>query len=175
MAELFSRTAVNFGGAFTAQNGLIVPNNGLTGVLMQNLQIQYAQMVNRLYELGQQGQKTNVYYVSGRSSGNLSAAHVIGPNVGMLTFYRNFSDVCQAQGNSLQIILEPNTCAFNGSSTLSTTASGTAVAAAAGAADTVKQYTAKFCVLQSIGLGVAAQDFIINSQAQLMFSGLDVT
>lgn len=160
MAELFSRTAVNFGGAFTAQNGLITPNNGLTGVLMQNLQVQYSQMINRLYELGQVGQVSNVYYVSGRSQGNLTASHVIGPNVGMKLFYQNFSDVCKAQGNSLNLVLQPNTCDFSSQ--------------AGAGAGTVGSYTAKFCVLTSVGLALAAQDFIVNEQSQMMFSGLDV-
>lgn len=153
--ELFKRTEVNFGGAFTAEKGLIVPNNGLTGVLMQNFQIQYGQSVSRIYELGAQGQPTNIYYIGGRASGSLSVAHVIGPGVSMKNFYDNFSDVCAARNNDCKIELASNACGFNaqGQGTFS--------------------YKAKFCVLMSIGLSVASADFVINQQAQLMFSGLE--
>lgn len=152
--ELFKRTEVDFGGAFTAEKGLIVPNNGLTGVLMQNFQIQYSQSVSRIYELGRAGQKTKVYYIGGRAAGSLSAAHVVGPGVAMKTFYDNFSDICQAGNNDCKIEVSPNVC---------------------GTVDLVSNmsYKAKFCVLMSIGLSVAAGDFVINETSQMMFSGLE--
>lgn len=157
--ELFKRTEVNFGGAFTAEKGLIVPNNGLTGVLMQNFQIQYGQSVSRIYELGAQGQPTNIYYIGGRASGSLSVAHVIGPGISMKLFYDNFSDVCNARNNDCKIELAANACGFPGQNGV--LAGGTF------------SYKAKFCVLMSIGLSVASADFVINQQAQLMFSGLE--
>lgn len=157
MAELFSRTEVDWGGAFHAQNGIITPKNGLTGVLMQNFSIQYQQQVTRLYELGKAGGKTKVYYVGGRANGTLSAAHVIGPGVSMKDFYNNFSDVCKAQNNECNLELGPNICGVPGTATGSTGV----------------KYKCKYCVLVGIGLSVSASDFIINESSQLMFSGLE--
>lgn len=153
MADIFKRTEVDFGGAFTSEKGLIVPNKGLTGILMQNFQIQYSQNVTRIYEIGRSGQKTKVYLVGGRSQGTLSAGHIIGPGVAMQQFYDNFSDVCQANTNDIQIKLTSNICA--------------------GGETTSIGYKAKYCVLTSIGISVAAQDFVISESSQLMFSGME--
>lgn len=163
MADLFRRTEVDFGGAMTAQTGMIVPNRGLTGVLMQNFNIQYSQNVTRLYELGRSREITKVYYVAGRAQGSLSAAHVIGPGVSMQQFYDNFSDVCNAQNNDCQITLTPNLCQ-------SVRVAG--VVTPIGVASNTT-YRAKYCVLVAIGLSVAAADFVVNENSQLMFSGLE--
>lgn len=152
MADVFTRTEVDFGGAMHAQNGILTPSNGLSGVLMQNIQLSYSQQVSRLYELGTAGAKTKVYYVGGRSQGTMGASHVIGPGVSMKKFYDNFGDVCKAQTNTVQIDLAPNICAGNG--------------------QVAVKYTCKYCVLISLGVSVAAQDFVVNENSQLMFSGM---
>lgn len=151
MADVFTRTEVDFGGAMHAQFGIIAPLNGLSGVLMQNIQLSYSQQVTRIYELGNRGAKTKVYYIGGRSQGSMGAAHVVGPGVAMKAFYDTFGDVCRAQSNTCVLDLSPNIC------------SGAAKA----------MYTCKYCVLISIGVSVAAQDFVINENSQLMFSGLE--
>src|ERR1700749_2480879 len=96
MADVFTRTEVGFGGAMTSEKGLLTPNGGITGVLMQNLQLSYSQNVTRIYEIGRAGQMTNMYYISGRAAGQLNVAHIIGPAGAMTTFYNTFSDVCAA-------------------------------------------------------------------------------
>lgn len=157
MADVFTRTEVDFGGAMHAQNGIIVPTaNGMSGVLMQNIQLSYQQQVTRIYELGNRGAKSKVYYIGGRSQGTMGAAHVIGPGVSMKLFYDNFGDVCKARDNTCVIDLAPNSCGQLGP-----------VNNGGG------KYTAKYCVLVSIGMSVAAQDFVINENSQLMFSGLE--
>lgn len=153
MADVFTRTEVDFGGAMHAQNGVIVPNNGLSGVLMQNIQLSYQQQVTRIYELGNRGQRTKVYYIGGRSQGTIGAAHVVGPGVSMKLFYDNFGDVCKAANNTCVVDLAPNICAGQGQAKA--------------------VYTVKYCVLVSIGVSVAAQDFVVNENSQLMFSGLE--
>lgn len=153
MPDVFTRTEVDFGGAMHAQNGVIVPVNGLSGVLMQNIQLSYQQQVTRLYELGNRGARTKVYYVGGRANGSMGAAHVVGPGVAMKAFYDNFGDVCKAINNTCVVDLAPNICDGQGQ---------------AGA-----KYTCKYCVLVSIGVSVAAQDFVVNENSQLMFSGLE--
>ena len=157
MADLFTRTEVDFGGAMHAQNGIVGMVGGVQlGILLQNLQLQYSQQVTRLYELGTAGQRTRVYYVSGRAQGQLTAAHVIGPGSVLVPFYQSFSDVCNAGSNNLTLNVAPNICAG------STQASPTS-------------WTCKFCVLIQVGMSVAAQDFVINESSTIMFSGLDVT
>jgi len=154
MPELFEKTEVAFGGAMHAQKGIITPKNGLTGVLMQNIQLSYQQLLTRLYELGNAGQKSRVYYVGGRAQGTLTVAHVIGPGVSIALFYKTFGDVCKAIDNTCEIDLTPNICA---------TSKGQPKA----------KYKMKFCVLISIGMSVSAQDFVVNENSQLMFSGLE--
>lgn len=165
MADLFKRTEVDFGGAMTAEKGLLVPNKGLTGVLMQNLNLQYQQNVTRIYEIGRSGEKSRVYYIAGRSQGTISSAHVIGPGVAMKEFYDNFSDVCEAGTNDIKLKLGPNVCGVGGAGLVG------AINRAAGRGQL--SYNAKYCVLVSIGLAVSAQDFVINENSQLMFSGLE--
>lgn len=151
--ELFSRTEVTFGGGTTAQFGLLNANNGLSGVLMQNMQVSYMQNVTRLYELGTTGERTKVYYIGGRASGTINAGHVIGPGVSMANFYNKFSDVCNAGNNECRVILTPNLCPGNAAAKMA--------------------YNCKFCVLVSVGVSVSANDFVINENSQMMFSGLE--
>lgn len=155
MAEIFTRTEVDFGGAMHAQFGIIVASGGLTGVLMQNIQLSYQQAITRLYELGDRGLKSKVYYVGGRAQGSMSIAHVIGPGVSIKAFYDNFGDVCAAKNNTVMIDLTPNVCSI------------------VPLAPPRAKYIAKYCVLVSVGMSVAAQDFVVNENSQLMFSGLE--
>jgi len=172
MPDVFTRTEVLCGGAMHAQNGIVVPFGGLTGVLMQNIVLDYQQQVTRVYELGTRGHMTRVYYVSGRSQGVMRVQHIIGPGVTMQAFYDNFGDVCNACHNNVVIDLSPNICAAG---------AGAALAAVGGplaAVDRTRvggraRYLCKFCVLTRIGMSVAAQDFVVNENSELMFSSLE--
>lgn len=170
MADLFSTTEVKFGGGMTSKLGMIVSNNGLSGVMMQNIQLQYQQQVTRLYELGVSGQQTNVYYVAGRSQGSMSAAHVIGPGVSMMAFYTAFSNPCNARNNQIDLNLTPNLCSPGAQQPANQPNQQADPAQASNL-----KYSCKYCVLVGIGVGVQAQDFIVNESSQLMFSALDFT
>jgi hypothetical protein len=165
MADIFANTNLSFGGAFSAARGIISMGT-LNGILMQNLNINYQQNITRIYELGNLGALMNVYYIGGRSSGTASVAHILGPNVQLAAFYSQFSDVCQANNNSLQIGLGGGTCSFSGATT------ALPAPAALGATPASFSYTAQYCVLMSVGLAVSANDIVINSQSQIMFSNL---
>ncbi len=168
MAELFTRAEVNFGGAMHSQLGLITSDAGVDiGVLLQNLQLQYSQQVTRIYELGVSGKKTSTYYVAGRSQGQVQAAHIIGPGVALTAFYNKFSDVCQAGTNTLTIGLGPNVCGTPTGSLLGSTL------ASFGAAGGNVSYTMKYCVLVGIGMSVSVQDYVVNENSTIMFTGLD--
>lgn len=152
MSDLFKRTEVAFGGSMAADKGLIVPNKGLTGILMQNLNLTYSQNVSRIYELGKFGEKISMYLIGGRSQGQMGAAHVIGPRVTMKQFYDNFSDVCEAGTNDIKILVQAQ-CDTAVSNRLA--------------------YNAKYCVLVQVGMAVGAADFVINENSALMFSNLE--
>lgn len=159
--ELFSRTEVDFGGGFHAQFGLIAPNGHLTGMLMQNLGVQYGQNVTRLYEIGTANKPTRVYYVTGRAQGNLTAAHVVGPGISLKGFYKQFSDPCNARKNQLTIDLTANSCADVDPIQKAQKAGGF-------------RYNMKFCVLMSVGMNVSSQDLLIGENSNLMFTGLEL-
>lgn len=164
MADLFTRADVGYGGAFHSQKGIITPVGGINvGVLMQNLQLQYQQQVTRVYELGSSGLRTKCYYIAGRSQGTITAGHIIGPGVTLKAFYTRFSDVCRAGDNMLELNLGPNVCDIRDFD-------GEDIDVAAGKS---LSYTAKYCVLISIGMTVQAQDFVINENSQIMFTGLE--
>ncbi len=154
MSDLFKRTELNFGGATAADRGILVPNKGLTGLLLQQLTLNYSQNVTRIYEIGIRGERPNVYYIGGRSQGMLNVAHIIGPRLTMLEFYDNFSDVCEAGTNDIKIEVSSECNEFG--------TFGPALA-----------YNCKFCVLVSVGLAIAANDFVINSNSSLMFSNME--
>src|SRR3954470_21030439 len=109
MADVFARTQLNFGGAFAADTGLL-SGGTLTGVMMQNLTLNYSQMISRIYEIGPAGQTPFVYYVGGRSQGNLGVGHVVGPALAMKAFYTSYSDVCSAGQNSISVNLIRAAC-----------------------------------------------------------------
>lgn len=152
MAEIFKRTELEWGGAFAADKGLLSISGGIVPFLLQNLGMNYSQNITRLYEIGEQGQISHVYYVGGRSQGSLSLGRVIGPRTTLVEFYSNFSDVCNAANNSISVALQAQCDSPN---------------------SILADYTAKMCVLVGVGLSVGSQDLIVNESSQVMFSNLD--
>lgn len=148
MPDLFVRSEANYGGAMHAQLGIVGGGEGL-GILMQNCQIQYSQNVTRIYELGQLGVPTKFYYVGGRSQGQCTVGHILGPGVAITAFYQKYGDLCQNQNLDLTF---DNTC------------DGASI-----------DWKMKSAVLINVGLSVAAQDVVINLQGTVMFSGLEVS
>lgn len=159
--DVFARTQSNYGGAFAADTGLI-SGGTLTGVLLQNLNLSYQQNVSRIYEIGPAGQVPYVYYVGGRASGTLAAAHIVGPALAMQAFYTSFSDVCAAGTNNISVNLSRSSCGATGA-TAGAPTSGTRTVS----------YNAKYCVLVQIGMSVSANDLVVNESSQLMFSNLE--
>lgn len=164
MADIFKRAQLRWGGAFAAETGLLTPNKGLNGVLMQQLQAQYTQQVSRIYEIGPAGSPSAVYYVAGRPSGSMSVAHVVGPGIAMTEYYNNFSDVCSAEDNDIQLNLTKTRCDAKPRSPYSSginTGSGSV------------SYKCKFCVLTMIGIATQSQDLLINESSQLTFANME--
>lgn len=156
--DVFARTQLSWGGAFTADQGVI--SGGLSGVLMQQLGLNYAQNISQIHELGDYAPgkvgATRVYYVGGRAQGQLQVAHVLGPGLAIREYYEKFSDICAAEANSIRINLTGGTCSGPGQVGATTFA-----------------YLAKRCVLVNLGINVNANDLVLNSNSALMFSNLE--
>lgn len=160
--DIFNRRTDVFGGSFAADEASIsFPNNGVlgagyagdVGLLIQDLQTVYTQNVTRLFEVG----RSAIYYVGGRTSGTATIGRVVGPRTITTEFYTKFGDICQARTNTLEIGIK--------------TGCGTDVDN--GAFEGTVTYTAHFCIITSIGVGIRAADMLINETLQIMFSSFD--
>ncbi len=95
--DIFSRRALEFGGAFAADSARLefsldctYDDDGeegtpevpiiTTGLLTQQVSISYSQPITRLYEVG--SQKT--FYVAGRPQGQANIARILGPGIVMV-------------------------------------------------------------------------------------------
>ena len=168
MADVFANTTLTWGGAFTADQGLVSADSGIDGILLQNIGLNYAQNISRIYEIGNFGSTPHVYYVGGRSQGTMQLGHVVGPGVSIAAFYTKYSDVCQANTNSIVLDLTQSTCGLGPPPLI-------AAPGVTGVSNTGLVYTAKFVVLTQIGMTVNANDLVINENSQSMFSNLSLT
>lgn len=156
MADVFKDSEFNFGGAFPANKGIINTIGGsLTGTLMQNLGVNYAQQIQKIYELGKAGERTNVYYVGSRPSGSMQVGHILGPGVQLAQYFIKYSDVCQAGTNIIDLNLSGQVCGVGGN------------------AIPVLSMKAKFCVLANVGFNVTSQQLAINLQSSVEFANLE--
>jgi hypothetical protein len=121
-----------------------------TGLLTQQLGVQYQQPITRLYEVGTQ----KTYYVAGRPQGSANIARILGPGTVMAELYECLGDVCKADKNDLCFCVEAN-CLGNSEQPFN-----------------AMSLCIKNVVLQSLGFSVQAQDMIINEQMSLFFTAL---
>ncbi len=156
MADIFNRNASNLAGVFTADAAKLVLKGNL-GVLVQQMQVNYAQTVTRLYEVGANGPNgaSNTYYVGGRTNGQMSLNRVVGPSNSITAFYRQYGDVCKANANQINLTLTQTDCSKTGANATGAT-----------------NYTISAAVITNVSVGVAAQDMLITDASQLMFSSL---
>ena len=150
MADIFGRENMAYGGGFVSDKGIIQDGKGLSGLLMQNIQVQYQRPITKIYELGQAGQASKVYYVEGRPQGSMTIGRVIGFNNSMATFYQQYGSACNANKNDLSLNMSPAQC--EGTQNLS--------------------LTMHACVLSSIGFSVQAQQLVINENSTLEFANM---
>ena len=154
--DIFNRNASNLAGVFVADAAKLVLAGSL-GVLVQQMQINYAQTITRLYEVGANAANgaSNTYYVGGRTNGQMSLNRVVGPSNSITTFYTQYGDVCKANKNQINLTLTQTDCSTGSK----------------GATD----YTVAAAVITNVSVGVAAQDMLITDSSQLMFSSLSTT
>ena len=160
MANIFGRTEMTFGGGFKADKGVIEDGNGISGILMQSLQVTYQRPVTKLFELGVLGAPVNVYYVEGRPQGSLTVARIIGFAAEMKNFFTKFGDVCKITATNQNSI----TLKF---------ASDTCPSPKDGKLPEVLGLTMSFCLLTQIGFSIQAQQLVINENSTMEFADLN--
>lgn len=179
MSDIFNRNVSNLAGIFTSDRAKLMMKGNL-GVLVQRLQFTYAQTVTRLYEVGSNGPNgaSNIYYVGGRTQGQLSVDRVVGPSGTVQSLYTQYGDVCKAKGNNIELTLQETDCSVSGGQALlSVPVIGSALAATVDAIsgrNGSQTYVMKNCVITQVSIGVAAQDMIISENTSMMYSSLEV-
>lgn len=197
MPDIFGKQLQAYGGGFRSDLGIIEDAGGLSGLMMQSLQITYQRPITKIYDLGVVGKLVNVYYVEGRPNGTMQVARIVGFGPSMATFYAKYGDACKAGANSLTIRLGSSTCTSGSSS-------GGVVGAVAGFASTIgdaisdgigaifggpprvpppapapltglKSVTMSMCVLTSVGLSVQAQQLVVNENSAMEFANMSIT
>ncbi len=187
MADIFGKELQSYGGGFRSDLGIIQEAGGLSGVMMQSLQITYQRPITKIYDLGTVGKAVSVYYVEGRPNGTMQVARIVGFGPSMATFYATYGDACNAKKNSLIIRLGSSTCGAGGSSgglvgaltDLASTVAGAfgfgAPPAAAAPLAGIKSVELSMCVLTSVGLSVQAQQLIVNENSAMEFANMSIT
>lgn len=161
MADIFNRNTNTFGGSFAADDAFITfPSlqdaatgqsiGADIGLLIQRLSMSYQQSITRMYEVG----RAAIYYVGGRTNGDIGVERVIGPKAISKEFYQTYGDMCRARQNTLNFSMQSG-CGFNDAGTRA-----------------VVDYACHFCVVTTVGVNVAAADMIINESIRIMFSSL---
>jgi hypothetical protein len=127
----------------------LLGDTGESDLMMQSIQIQYAQRVTRLWELG----SAKTFFFAGRTEGSIGAKRIIGKTNASMSFIKQYGDVCNVQKNSIGLTLKAGCTEAGNLATQNLTASG--------------------CVIQSCAYSVQAQDMVINEEVSLMFARLN--
>lgn len=161
MSDIFSRASSSLAGVFTSDRAKLALKGNL-GVLVQQMQIAYSQSITRLFEIGNQAANggANIYYVGGRTEGQLSIGRVVGPSGSISAMYEQYGDVCKARGNDISLSLIETDCSINGQG-------------AQAVAPTPVRFLLKFCVINSVQFSLAARDMIISENISMMLGSLE--
>ena len=146
MKDVFNRT-VTYGGGHSTDGVSLAFSGVEAGTLAQNLQIQYAQEINRVWELG----STNAYFLGGRTSGTFQIDKVSGPRQAA-DLLKKFGDLCAMRSNTLSFSYQGGWCEARGGNRGST--------------------RLNHVVIQSMTKQVAAQDMVFNENLQGLFASL---
>lgn len=158
MAELFGRSPMLYGGAFSADAALVTFGvaqgvvGGGVGLLTQDIRFTYRQRVTRVYEVGSR----YTFYVAGRSEGEGDMRRILGPRPVSLAFYVSYGNPCNAF-NSLIFTINQG-CAPSDINFISTGAT----------------FSLLNILLTSFGLSIQAEQMMINEQLQYMFISVEI-
>lgn len=145
--DIFGRDVAQagFGGAFSAAGATMVIDE-VEDLLVTNVQVQYQQQINRIFDV----QNDKTYYVQGRVQGNGSLGTVVGPKGAGDTSLERLGDPC----NRAKMLFDftGSRCGADGSSS--------SLRRKRGLHDVV---------LQSVGFTVQAQDMVINENLGIQF------
>ena len=154
MADIFNRTAKTTRGGFKIDAAKLTFSGGAaqltSGLLIQNVQIQYQQQVTFVYDLAD---PSGVYYVAGRAQGTLAMSKIVGSAIGMAAFYKDYGDAC-AIGKSINIEGIGGTCAT---------------------ASTGAKYEIISPLIVSYGMTMAVNEGTVGENIQMQFAQLDIT
>jgi len=160
MADLFNRTPMTPGGAFTIDTGVIGGSGGISGILMQSIQVTYQRPVSRVFELGAAGKPNNIYYVQGQPQGNIQIARIVGFTAAVTAFLAEFGDACtiasHPEKHTLTLNLTPSQCD-----------------GPAGVAVPKVKLKMTGVLLTSVGYSVQAQNLVINENSAAEFVSME--
>ena len=154
MADIFGRADMAYGGGFVSDTGVIQDGGPISGLLMQNIQVQYQRPITKIYELGSAGKNTNVYYVEGRPQGTMTIARIVGFSAVIGTFYTKYGNACNAASNNMSLNMTTAQCGNTGKPI---------------------GLTMHACVLTGIGFNIQAQQLVINENSSMEFANMSYT
>jgi len=152
--DVFGRTDTGFGGAFTsslASFSLSSTGGDINKLLVTNLQANYNQPINRIYELA----SNRAFFVVGRPEGTGNFGSVFGPKPVTELAYKQLADPCNNNTISLNFQGQAS-CDSNGA-----------------------RFSPQFgrrlvgVVLQTLGFSVNAQDMLINENVGFLYAALE--
>jgi hypothetical protein len=146
MASVFT-PAQKWNGSFRSDKLKLKFDGVGPGLLVQQMNFNYQQMVQMLFEVGE----SNIYYVGGHAQGQVQMSRIVGPGKALGSFFTKYGDICQ-----------PGACMFE--------AQG-----GCGNAEGGVTYRLEHCILNQVGAGVTAQEIVITENIGMMFANLDVS
>jgi hypothetical protein len=151
MADLYNSQA-KLNGVFRGTNFAlsVATSGGVTtdGALIQDFSVQYARMINRIYELG----TANQYYIEGATQGNAAISQIVGPSDVVSAIVDALSDICTAAERSVSLSAGMKTCDGQAARSL----------------------TLGNAVISNFQMGGSAANFTVSSSAGIMFTRLDL-
>lgn len=141
--DIYSRK-VEYGDAFEADKVKIKFSGFGLGLIGQSIQTVYAQILNRIWDLG----SNKTFLIAGRTSGNATFQTLSGPSGTVKAFLRKYGDVCQAASNTLDFSYTGAWCRGGGTS---------------------DSFSLHNVVVQQATLAVSAQDMMLNNGVAAMF------
>jgi hypothetical protein len=151
MARVFAESTPNLKGVWSSNKAGVRGAGGNLGVVT-NIQIQFSQTVNRIFDLNRKAGKGAFYYIGGRAEGRATFGRLIGPAGSGCDFYAKYGNICNIK-DSISI---------------------TFVGSGKGkCGNTTSTYKMMKPIAVQVGITQNAQDTMINENVQFMFADLD--
>jgi hypothetical protein len=154
--DIFSRRTT-FNGGFNMISTQILFAGFKTGLSFSNVGVGYNQQIVRIWDLD--GSSGNTYLIAGHAMGQATVGKTIGPSNTGNAFYQRYSDICQANQNTLML-------------NASTSCSSNPGAASSQFGGTLKM-TLTGVVINGITLSADANDPVIRQSLGMTFISMD--